>query len=145
MKILGWLLGLLMLITGIDDIATINRLKKQAEDAYQSGDYAQAVQYYQVLVDSMQVQDERVRLNLAHAQLHAGDTTTAQQQYSRLMNAESASIKSVAYQQLGNITTQQQQYDNALAMYKESLKANPTNEDARYNYELVKKLKKEQE
>ncbi|WKN45366.1 hypothetical protein [Tunicatimonas pelagia] len=145
MKLLGWALGLLLVIGGIDDIATINRLKKQAEEAYQQGDYTQAVQYYQLLVDSMQVQDERVRLNLAHAQLHAGDTATAQRQYGQLMNAEGAAIKSVAYQQLGNITTQQQQYDNALAMYKESLKANPTNEDARYNYELVKKLKKEQE
>ncbi len=145
MKLLGWVLGLLLFIGGIDDIATVNRLKKQAEEAYQKGDYTQAVQYYQLLVDSMQVQDERVRLNLAHAQLHAGDTATAQRQYSQLMNAESTNIKSVAYQQLGNITTQQQQYQDALAMYKESLKANPANEDARYNYELVKKLQKEQE
>ncbi|MEM6846347.1 MAG: hypothetical protein AAF632_29330 [Bacteroidota bacterium] len=145
MKLLGWMLGMFLLIAGIDDIATINRLKKQAEDAYQRGDYTEAVQYYQLLVDSMEVQDEVIRLNLAHAQLQAGDTTTAQQQYSQLMNAGDTDIKSVAYQQLGNITTQQQQYDNALAMYKESLKANPANEDARYNYELVKKLKKEQE
>ena len=145
MKLLGWVLGLLLFVGGIDDIATINRLKKQAEEAYQKGDYTQAVQYYQLLVDSMQVQDERVYLNLAHAQLHAGDTATAQRQYGQLMNAESAAIKSVAYQQLGNLTTQQQQYQDALAMYKESLKANPANEDARYNYELVKKLQKEQE
>ena len=145
MKLLGWVFGLLLFIGGIDDIATINRLKKQAEEAYQQGEYAQAIQYYQLLVDSMQVQDERVYLNLAHAQLHAGDTATAQRQYGQLMNAESTDIKSVAYQQLGNITTQQQQYADALAMYKESLKANPANEDARYNYELVKKLQQEQQ
>ena len=145
MKLAWWIFGLLLVIGGIDDIATINRLKKQAEEAYQSGDYAQAVQYYQTLVDSLQVDDEKVRLNLAHAQLQVGDTATAQRQYGQLMNAGDASIKSVAYQQLGNITTQQQQYQDALAMYKESLKANPANEDSRYNYELVKKLQQEQE
>jgi len=145
MKLLGWVLSLLLFIGGIDDIATINRLKKQAEEAYQQGEYAQAAQYYRLLIDSMQVQDERVYLNLAHAQLHAGDTATAQRQYGQLMNAQSTDIKSIAYQQLGNITTQQQQFQEALAMYKESLKANPANEDARYNYELIKKLQQEQQ
>lgn len=145
MKLAFWVLSLLLLIGGIDDIATINRLKKQAEEAYQKGEYDQAVQYYQTLVDSLQVQDSKVKLNLAHAYLQAGDTATAQRQYGQLMNADDNGIKSVAYQQLGNITTQQQQYQDALAMYKESLKANPSNEDSRYNYELVKKLQKEQE
>ncbi len=81
MKLAWWIFGLLLVIGGIDDIATINRLKKQAEEAYQSGDYAQAVQYYQTLVDSLQVDDEKVRLNLAHAQLQVGDTASAQRRY----------------------------------------------------------------
>lgn len=145
MKIASWMLAVFMVIGGIGDIATINRLKKEAEQAYQNGNYEQAIQRYQVLVDSLQVQDEKVRLNLAHAYLQAGDTATAQRQYGQLMNAETTDIKSVAYQQMGTINTQQQQYKEALALFKESLKANPANEDSRYNYELVKKLQKEQE
>ncbi|MEQ9442879.1 MAG: hypothetical protein RIG62_27815 [Cyclobacteriaceae bacterium] len=145
MKIASWMLGIFLVIGGIGDIATINRLKKEAEQAYQNGNYEQAIQRYQVLVDSLQVQDEKVRLNLAHAYLQAGDTATAQRQYGQLMNAETTAIKSVAYQQMGTINTQQQQYKEALALFKESLKANPANEDSRYNYELVKKLQKEQE
>ena len=145
MKIASLIFGLLLMIGGIDDIATINRLKKQAEQAYQHGDYEQAIQHYQVLVDSLLVEDDKIRLNLAHAYLQAGDTATAQRQYGQLMNADNTNIKSVAYQQLGSINTHQQQYKDALALFKESLKANPANEDSRYNYELVKKLQKEQE
>lgn len=145
MKLAFWVMGLLLVISGIDDIATINRLKKEAEQAYQKGDYEQAVRHYQVLVDSLHVQDENVRLNLAHAYLQAGDTATAQRQYGQLMTAQDTGIKSVAYQQMGTINSQQQQYQDALALFKESLKANPANEDSRYNYELVKKLQKEQE
>ena len=48
-------------------------------------------------------------------------------------------IKSVAYQQLGVLASEQKKYPEALATFKESLKANPANEESRYNYELVKK------
>jgi len=58
-------------------------------------------------------------------------------------------VKLKGIQQLGIVDTQRKQYQEALQQFKESLKANPANEGARYNYELLKKLieeqKKEQE
>ncbi|MGB3848585.1 MAG: hypothetical protein WA958_01355 [Tunicatimonas sp.] len=132
-------------IGGIDDIATVNRLKRQAETALEQQDYSRAAGYYTKLVDSLRVDDENVRLNLAHALLLSGDTAQSQLRYSQLTGSPSPARKSVAYQQLGVLASGQKKYPAALAAFKESLKANPNNEDARYNYELVKKLLEQQQ
>ena len=132
-------------IGGIDDIATVNRLKEQAKTALEQQDYAQAANYYTKLVDSLRVDDEAVRINLAHALLLSGDTAQSQLRYSQLTGSQSPAIKSVAYQQLGVLASGQKKYPEALATFKESLKANPTNEESRYNYELVKKLLEQQQ
>lgn len=129
----------------IDNIATINRLKKEAEQAYKSGDYETAIAHYQTLLDSLNVEDANIRLNLAHSLIQAGDTISAQRNYSRLIKANDKNIKSVAHQQMGVIASAQNQHKEALSIFKESLKADPSNEEARYNYELVKELLKKQE
>ncbi len=133
-------------LTGIiDNIAAVNRLKKEAEEAFRAKEYATAIDHYKVLLDSFDVKDENIRTNLAHAYLMSGDTAAAQQNYTQLINSEDKQIKSLAYQQMGVVNADQKKYKEALSFFKESLKADPTNEEARYNYELVKKLLKEQE
>lgn len=145
MKFMLVLLTVGALLGGFNNIATINRLKQEAEAALQQKEYAKAAQYYSRLVDSLQVTDEAVRLNLAHSLLLAGDTATAQKNYGMLTSSEDGSIKSVAYQQVGVVASAQKKYEEALATFKESLKADPTNEESRYNYELVKKLLEQQQ
>lgn len=146
MKTLAAILIAVLAVTGvIDNIATVNRLKKEAEDAYKSKEYATAIKNYRLLLDSLNIEDENIRMNLAHAYLMAGDTVAAQQNYSRLINSNEAQIKSVAYQQLGVVSSAKQQYKEALSLFKESLKADSSNEESRYNYELVKKLLQEQQ
>ena len=145
MKLLLTLLTLGALLGGFNNIATVNRLKQEAEAALQQKKYAEAAKCYSQLVDSLQVDDEAVRLNLAHSQLMAGDTANAQRNYGLLTSSEDRSLKSVAYQQVGVVASAQKKYEEALAIFKESLKANPANEESRYNYELVKKLLKQQQ
>ena len=146
MKSIGLLMFVLVTLAGgLNNIATINRLKQEAEAALQQKEYRQAAQYYSQLVDSLSVDDEAVRLNLAHALLMAGDTATAQRNYGLLTSSEDRSLQSVAYQQLGVVASNQKKYKEALAVFKEALKANPANEEARYNYELVKKLLEQQQ
>ncbi|MGB3780523.1 MAG: hypothetical protein WA960_19315 [Tunicatimonas sp.] len=139
------LMVLIAWIGGIDDIATVNRLKTRAKTALEQKDYAQAASYYTKLVDSLRVDDEALRLNLAHTLLLSGDTAQSQLRYSQLTSSQSTAIKSVAYQQLGVLASGQKKYPEALATFKESLKADPSNEESRYNYELVKKLLEQQQ
>ena len=128
----------------INRIAFINRLKKEAETAYKNEQYQQAVEKYNILVDSLGVQDDKVLLNLSNAYFHLNDTSNAGYLYSQLTEAEDKKIKSIAYQQLGVMANDQNKHEESLQHFKSSLKADPGNEDARYNYELLKKMIREQ-
>ncbi len=132
-------------IMDFNDIAKVNALKEKAEDAFLAGDYEMAAQHYSMLLDSMKVEDDRALLNLGHAYYQLNDSTNALSAYRDLSITEDKKLKSIAYQQLGMLNSSDQQLSKALQYFKESIKADPTNEAARYNYELVKKKLKEQQ
>ncbi|MBX2900830.1 MAG: hypothetical protein KF775_14350 [Cyclobacteriaceae bacterium] len=139
MKIFGIIL--LALWSSIDPgkIGQINSLKAEAKTAFEKGDYKTAAKKYHVLIDSLGVKEDEVRLNLAHAYFKQNDTTFTQSTYQSLLQSTNTRIKSIASQQLGVLAGQQNKNDQALAYFKQALLANPANEQARYNYELLKK------
>lgn len=141
------ILFLLLFIGNADptEIAKINRLKAQAEEAFLNGDYNIAAVKYSMLYDSMGVEEEEIALNLAHCYYATGDSSNARINYQNLTTSSDKKLKSVAYQQLGVMAKTPSTLKQSLAYLKAALKADPSNEEARYNYEVVKKLLKEQE
>ncbi len=141
------LVAILLLVSfDLSDIAKINSLKKEAKSAYLKGNFDKAIENYHVLLDTMGVADEKATLNLAHAYWQKGDAESAQKNYQKLILSKDKKLKSIAYQQLGTLSSDPQTLERALSFFKESIKNDPTNEDARYNYELVKKkLQNQQE
>ena len=142
MKVL--ILILLALTIDPGKIGKINTLKSEAKAAYKKGDFETAISKYRSLVDSLGVDEDEVRLNLANAYFQSNDTVNTAISYQPLTQSKDASIRSVAHQQLGVLSNRQNKYEEALASFKQALKADPTNEDARYNYEMVKKKLDEQ-
>lgn len=136
---------LTVLLTDPKEIARINTLKKEAEDAYLSQNYELALAKYSLLHDSLGVDDPAITLNLAHAHYHLGDTTGAKSSYGKLATSENRKLKSIALQQMGVMSKEANKLEEALQQLKSAIKANPANQDARYNYEVVKKLLEEQE
>ena len=132
-------------ITDLDKVAKVNKAKKEAEQAYLAEDYALANAKYLYLKDSLGVNDEKLLLNLANTQYILQDSTGALNSYSDLKDSPDKAISSIAHQQLGAMQFNNKKYKEALNHYKSALKENPTNTDARYNYELLKKILKEQE
>ena len=132
-------------LTDLDKIAKINQAKKEAEQAYLAEDYSLANAKYLYLRDSLGVTDDKLLLNLANTQFILEDSTSALNTYSELKDSPNKKISSLAYQQLGAMQFNSKKYEAALNHYKSALKENPGNADARYNYELLKKLIKEQE
>jgi len=124
----------------INKIATVNRIKKEADEAYQNENYLEAAQKYSILVDSLGQKDDKLLLNLSNAYFKNNDTTNAKYLYYQLTDTKDPEIKSLAYQQLGIMANSQKKYRESLFHFKNSLMANPQNEDSRYNYELLKKL-----
>lgn len=132
-------------INDLDKIAKVNTLKKEAKAAYNQGEYKTAIEKYSFLLDSMQIEDDNIELNLANAYYKLNDSTNAVNGYNNLLSSKDKIIKSVAHQQLGIMADRAKKFDEALNHFKNAIKTNPANDEARYNYEMLKKMLDEQE
>ncbi len=143
-----WLI-LLSALTDPGKISKVNALKNEARKAYNAGDYSSAISKYKMLKDSLQVTEDEVTLNLANAYFQSNDTTAATAEYQQLLASPTPTIRSKANQQLGILNNRQGKFEEALNSFKQAIKADPNNMDARYNYEMLKKKleekKKEEE
>ncbi|MEQ8472502.1 MAG: hypothetical protein RIC35_15020 [Marinoscillum sp.] len=142
------LLILLLVFASTDpsEISRYNRLKNKAETAFEHGQYEVAKNNYSMLYDSIGAEDPSIGLNLAHCYYALGDSTNAKLKYQAVVTGDDKKLKSIAYQQLGVMAKKPETLNESLQYLKSALKADPTNEDARYNYEVVKRmLEKQQE
>lgn len=60
-------------------------------------------------------------------------------------NSKDANLRSQAYYNMGNLAFNQQQYDQSIEMYKNALRQNPDDDQARENLRLAQLKKQEQE
>ncbi len=141
MRFVGIIVMLLFIEGGsLTRISTINNYKEEARKAYESSDYKGAVKAYRFLIDSMGISEDPLYLNLANAYFHLSDTTNAAYFYVKTIDGENDKLASKAYTQLGVISKWKNDNKTALNQFKLALKSDPSNETARYNYELLKKL-----
>ena len=124
------------------DIAKVNSLKKEA---YLNGNFELAASTYGYLSDSLGVDEDLIHLNLAHSYYQLGDTTGAKTNYGKVGSSSDRSLKSIAYQQLGVMSKESGKLEESLQQLKSAIKADPSNRDAIYDYEVVKKLLEEQQ
>src|SRR5882762_5753945 len=144
MKLVGGILLVTLLFIDPGKIGKINTVKAEAKEAFQAKDFKTAITKYKYLVDSLDVNEEEVSMNLAHAYFQSQDTVNAFNTYLPLAQSNDRKIKSLANQQLGVLSNRQSKFEDALNYFKQALKAAPENEDARFDYEMVKKKLEEQ-
>ena len=180
-------------IDPVTRIAKVNRLKKEAKKAMEAQNYRKAILHYTELIDSLAVDDDNLKMNLANAAYNlsygledrqfmneagklatntppAADTATAtvgtkntelkfaaiaENKYLELVNSADKTIASGSCNQRGIIAYIQSEkekggnkeglFEQSLAHFKKALRKNSANEAARYNYELLKKMKQKQE
>ncbi|CAN5378146.1 hypothetical protein BH09BAC3_BH09BAC3_13430 [soil metagenome] len=129
---------LLLFFIDPSKIGKINSAKAEAKKAYERGDFKTAIAQYKLL-DSLGVKEDEVAMNLAHSYFQLNDTLNAQNSYQSLTASSNAKFRSLANQQLGVISNRNGKIEEALQHFKNALKADPSNEEARFNYEMVKK------
>jgi len=132
-------------LSSFNEIARTNALIKKANESLASENFAEAANHFRVLVDSFGMDDSQLKLNLAHALLKSGNQEDAEKIYQNTSGSTNRIHRSIANQQLGNLAIQAKDLDKAISYYKSALKADPQNEEARYNYELALKLKENQQ
>ncbi len=130
----------LLLLMFIDPgkIGKVNTAKSEARKAYLAGDFKTAIAQYKLL-DSLGVKEDEVTMNLAHSYFHLNDTVNAMNNYQSLTASSNPKFRSLASQQLGVMANRNGKYEEALNHFKSALRADPANEEARFNYEMVKK------
>lgn len=143
------ILTILILISGnnnyTDNIHEFNKVKREAEFAYNDENYHLAAEKYSYLIDSLNYQNDAAKLNLAHSLYQMDEIDKAKTIYSDISNSKDKEIRSIANQQLGVFESRGKNLQKSLDYFKKALIANPSNEDARYNYELVKKKLEEEQ
>lgn len=142
------LLILLLVFSSTDpsEISRYNRHKNKAELAFEHGQYEVAKSHYSTLYDSIGAEDPSIGLNLAHCYYALGDSANAKLKYQAVVTGDDKRLKSIAYQQLGVMAKKPETLNESLQYLKSALKSDPSNEEARYNYEVVKRmLDKQQE
>ena len=84
--------------------------------------------------------------NLGAALLKSGDAEAASEAFARALNSAAApsDVARTAYN-AGNASFAAQDLETALQQYRRSLMADPANEDAKFNYEFVKRRLQEQQ
>ncbi|TAF35798.1 MAG: hypothetical protein EAZ57_00400 [Cytophagales bacterium] len=126
----------------------VNDALEKSKRAYEDRFYNVAAQKLSYLQDTLLFQDKALGLNLAHATALKKDTS-ALALYKALSSAEDSMVRSVANQQIGvNGSKKMQSKEDIEKMaehFKESIRAMASNDDARFNYEVLMRILQQQQ
>lgn len=132
-----------MLISFVVNAQQKDKILPEGNEKYAENKFADAEADYRI--------SESKFPNKAIASYNLGNTIYKQNQASEakyayakaLKNAKSKSEKHNASYNLGNVFMKEKDYTQAVEAYKNALRNDPTDEEARYNYALAKKMLKE--
>lgn len=122
-----------------DAVNEANLAREQAQIAYAEGDYATASELYKKITSNFIFTDPATRINMAHALFLSGEVDSAENQYSLLTKSDNRRIATISQIQLGILSIQKKDTVTALNHLKAALKTTPSNEIARYNYEVLRR------
>ena len=112
-------------------------LIRQGNNDFKNGNYSEAEIKYRKSLDANY--NPKAQFNLGDALYSQGNYEDAEKNFSELTKRNiSQEVESDAYYNLGNTYMAQEKYGEAFEAYKNSLKINPNDNDARYNLEYAR-------
>ena len=124
---------------------------EQAEGAYTEDKYEKALELYQE-AQTRNPDSDTLAYNLGNTLYKLGRFDEAAGQYGKILEKESPALTPRAVYNMGNTLFQmgrqaqnQEFLKQALEAYKQSVVLDPDDEDSKYNYELTRRLIKEQQ
>ena len=116
----------------------------KGKKAYEEGHYDEARVYYEHVLKNRK-KDDGAQFGLGVTAYHQKDMETAARALNNAMNSDDKSLASKAMYNLGNMFRDQQKMEESLALYRKAIELDPTDEDAKVNYELLKQVLQQQE
>ncbi|MEX2435475.1 MAG: tetratricopeptide repeat protein [Balneolaceae bacterium] len=124
--------------------SSVNDARK-ANEAYRNGDYEQAVELFNSAIEQ-NPDDARLHFNLGNALAELGRVEEAMEAFNRYKSlSDQPRNEALGDYNQGKLLSDQEKYEEALTHFREALKKNPDDADAKYNYELAMKKQQEQE
>ncbi|MGB0806470.1 MAG: tetratricopeptide repeat protein, partial [Salibacteraceae bacterium] len=124
---------------------TSRQLVRAGNDNYKIDSLNSAIEDYEKAL-SVDPKMEEAKFNLGDAFYRSGKFADAAKTFNELgQTSQNKQIKSDAHFNEGNSLMQTKKFEEAMGAYKNSLRANPSNNKARYNYEFAKKMLQEQQ
>ena len=116
----------------------------KGKKAYEEGHYDEARIYYEHILKNRK-KDNGAQFGLGVTAYQQKDMETAARALNNAMNSNDKSLASKAMYNLGNMFRDQQKMEESLALYRKAIELDPTDEDAKVNYELLKQVLQQQE
>ena len=106
-------------------------------DYYNNNEFEKARQYYEsILIDRND--DPAANFGLGATAFQQQDYAAAMKGFETALGTDNDKLKSSAYYNMANILAQNQRLEESLAFFRKSLELNPSDLDAKINYELIK-------
>jgi Ca-activated chloride channel family protein len=116
----------------------------KGKKAYEEGHFDEARVYYEHVLKNRK-KDDGAQYGLGVTAYQQKDMETAARALNNAMNSDNKSLASKAMYNLGNMFRDQQKMEESLALYRKAIELDPTDEDAKVNYELLKQVLQQQE
>ena len=118
---------------------------RKANETYENGNYASAVELYRQAIQA-NPDDSRLYFNLGNSLAQIGRVEEAQQAYEQFKSMTDDPLeRSLADYNIGNLYSETQQLETAADFYRQALMNNPDDDDARHNYELTMRQQQQQQ
>ena len=116
----------------------------KGKTAYEDGKFDEARAYYEHVLKNRK-KDDGAHFGLGATAYQQQDMETAARSLNNVMHSEDKSLASKAMYNLGNMFRDQQKMEESLGLYRKAIELDPTDEDAKVNYELLKQVLRQQQ
>jgi tetratricopeptide (TPR) repeat protein len=118
-------------------VSRLNKAIEAAEKSYSEAKYEQAVEDHLVLLNDFEYKSSELSFDLGLSHHYSEKVDEALTWYDQATQSPSKKLASFAFNQSGVITGNKKEYEAALSKFQSALIQDPTNEQARYNYEML--------
>lgn len=113
----------------------------QAIESYNQGDFQKSLQYFGEASEQYPEKLAQLNYNMAQCLLQLNNKDSAIYHFQLVLGSMDPKLASKAANNLGVMQAEASQLNTALGSFKEALIFDPSNESARYNFELVRRQK----
>jgi tetratricopeptide (TPR) repeat protein len=125
-----------------NNIEQKNVFKKEFNEAYSKQKYKKAIEIYEIIEKTSKIIEPELRINAAQAYFITDDTLKARKNYDVLHDLSNKKQASLTENQLGLLAIFKGDSTKALKYFQKAIIEDPDAFEARYNFELIRKLYK---